>query len=104
MRPSRWPQTACAVQESAGRTIVLRRLARRRHIDSTIFSQLVCRVGFSGGLRLALRQERAVFLVAQVNDVDPCMRHFIDGTVAVANPLVWIGIVLIGSRVVVPGG
>src|SRR5262245_57021241 len=42
--------------------------------------------------------------VAQVIDVHPRMRHLVHRAIAVADPLIGIGIVLVGSRVVVVGG
>src|SRR6185503_15639416 len=53
---------------------------------------------------LPLGKNRVVFLVGQVNDVHPGVRHFIDGPVAVADPLVRIGIERVRPRVVMPRG
>src|SRR3954453_20057837 len=43
-----------------------------------------------------------VFLGRQVDPPDPRESHFVDRPVAVANPVLRIGVVLIGRRVVVP--
>ena len=46
--------------------------------------------------------QRLVFVVGQVDDVHPGVRHFVDGAIAVADPLIRIGIVGVVLRVVVP--
>jgi hypothetical protein len=51
---------------------------------------------------LTLRLFGGEILVAHVDDVDPGVRHFVDGAIAPADPLVRIGIALLRRRVVVP--
>src|SRR5258706_2386777 len=55
----------------------------------------------SAGRLLVLVQPLLIFSVADVNHVHPGVRHLIDGAVAVADPLIRIGVVLVGFRVVV---
>src|SRR5271165_7297902 len=59
----------------------------------------------AGGLTglLVLRGPLLVVFVAHVGYVHPGMRHFIDGAVAVSDPLIRIWIVLIRGGVIVPG-
>lgn len=43
-----------------------------------------------------------IVLIADISDIDPGMRHFIDGTIAPSHPLLRIGIVGAGCRIIVP--
>src|SRR5437867_3883321 len=102
MLRSRLLRTAYSAPGAAEQTTNRRRRLRRRRTDSRLFSLLVSCVRLFGGLRLALRNERVVFLVTQISDVYPGVRHFVDRTIPIAHPLIRIGVVLVGPRVVVP--
>src|SRR5579863_4058892 len=56
------------------------------------------------GVRLVSGKPLFVVVFSNVGNVHPRMAHFVDRPVAVADPLVWIGVVRIGRGVVVPGG
>src|SRR5579884_3989201 len=45
-----------------------------------------------------------VVIFGNIRHVDPGVRHLVDGAVAIADPLVGVGIVGVCRRVVVPGG
>src|SRR5262245_29160312 len=82
---------ASAINAQAARTA--RSLMRR---DSTLW----------GGTDWFLPTRLPILIlgIAQVIDIHPRMRHLVDSAIAVADPLIGIGIVLVGSRVVVVGG
>src|SRR6266581_5932714 len=79
-----------------------RRRGRRRRTDLRVSSLLVPVSRRFRGFTLACFEERLVFVVGQIDDVDPGVSHFIYCTVAVAHPLIGIGIVLVVAGVVVP--
>src|SRR5437773_10397979 len=49
------------------------------------------------------RGPRSVILIADIGDVHPGVAHFVNGAIAESDPLIGIGIVGIGTRIVVPG-
>src|SRR5438132_13127337 len=69
----------------ARRTAALNRPILDRSRELTAPSPLLCNCV---GCALALVGQRFILLVGQVSDVNPRVRHLIDGSVAIADPLV----------------
>src|SRR5580698_10335464 len=54
------------------------------------------------GAGLVFRKPILIVLLGDVSEVHPSMRHFVDRAVSPADPLIWVGIIRVRRRVVVP--
>src|SRR5947208_6431466 len=79
-----------------------RRRGRWRRRDLRVSSLLIPVSRRFRVFSFTLFEEGLVFVVGQIDNVDPGVSHFIDCAVAVAHPLIRIGIVLVVPGVVVP--
>src|SRR5205814_8220150 len=98
-----WPDNSPA-QTPAIVTVTRRALnTAARHLPAFIshFPQTLLRVR-SRSRRFMLRGPFGVVFVRYISDVHPAVSHFVHGTIAVADPLIGIWIVLVRSGVVVP--
>src|SRR6185503_19508556 len=95
---------SCAVPWLPSATAPARISAARRRMVYRIEKLPEGGAARAGDLRLACRDFLLVVLVAHVGDVDPGVRHLIDGAIAPADPLIRIGVVLVAGGVVVPRG